>query len=267
MRKLLFIIIFGISSLQAWVQTPLLVAPHFEAKDFRGVPHELYTYLNSGKYVLLDFFTTNCGTCAVYNPHINMAYTHFGCNTGGLIVLGINWGSTNTLLAQYHQANGFSFPALSGFEGYGNEITEIFQIPSFISVILIAPNRQIVQQYIYPPSFDVLKSIISSYGITQSPCAVGTDEQLAPEKDSIKVYPNPASSHINILGNFGTPYQFSATLYDVTGRLIRRFDQNFSLASGVSTLNIKGIAPGHYILKVIDKDGFGRANKLIIKPE
>lgn len=267
MKKFLFIIIFGISSLQAWSQTPLLVAPHFEAKDFRGVPHELYTYLNSGKYVLLSFFTTNCGTCAVYNPQVNMAYIHFGCNTGDLIVLGINWGSTNTLVAQYHQANGLSFPALSGFEGYGNEITELYQIPSFISVILIAPNRQIVQQYIYPPSFEALKNIISSYGINQSPCLVGTEPQIVSEKNNFRIYPNPASSHINIFGNLGTPDQFSATLYDVAGRLVRCFDQNFSSTSGAAILNTKGIAPGHYVLQVINKDGFRNASKLIILPE
>ncbi|MDZ4204556.1 MAG: redoxin domain-containing protein [Bacteroidales bacterium] len=268
MKKILLLGVFMIICFSTRPQTPLLIAPHFEAKDFNGNPHELYTYLNAGKYVLLNFFTTSCGTCLVYNPHVNQAYIHYGCNTGNLKVLGINWGSTNALVAQYHQANGLSFPALSGQDGYGNEIAEQYQIASFISVILIAPNRQIVHQYIYPPTFETLQSVISSYGIGQSSCAVGTNQSIIALQSDLIIYPNPATSYVKINSGSYTSRISSLVLFDLTGRVIRAFDeQSLELANSIASLAVKGISAGYYTLHIGRIDGIHEMRKLLIIPE
>lgn len=245
MKILLLLIFIFIAWFSAGAQTLLTTAVHFEAKDFEGVPHNLTEYLEDDKYVLLSFYTVNCGTCMTYSPHISQTYENFGCNNGDVIVLGVNWGATNYQLSQHHQQYALVFPALSGLEGYGNDITSDYQIESFISVILIAPDGDIVNQYIFPPSTAVLDSTLLSYGISMMDCTVGAELTKAQER-KLDVFPNPASTSFRFRHNSHAG-PLSIRLYDLNGRVVRDYGLH---RSPLPAFSVAGLKPGLYVVKV-----------------
>jgi len=261
MKKALLSLIFFTMYSLGYSQTPLTTAVQFEAKDFNGIPHDLFNYLNNGNFVLLNFYTLNCGTCQTYTPHVNTIYHQYGCNTGDLVVLGVNWGATNQQVNAHHQQYGWSFPALSGIEGYGNEITSNYQIQSFISVILIAPDHVIVNQYIYPPTTTQLQALLDSYGISQMPCALGSGVSKNSGNALLRPYPNPAREFFNL--NSTKHGLRKISLIDMTGTKIRSYE---TLESQHSVYSLSGVAPGYYLLEVIDDSNLRHLFPLIVLP-
>lgn len=180
MKKILFFLVFsviGLFSVQA--QCPLTTAVDFTATDVAGVEHNLFDYLNSGKYVLIDFFFTTCSPCQATAPKINETYEHFGCNTADLIVLGIDNGNTDAQVITFDETYGTHYPAISGIEGGGNAICSSYGIPAYPTIILIAPDKSIVKQDIWPiATAQTLIDIITPYGPSEASCS-GTASNLA----------------------------------------------------------------------------------------
>lgn len=76
------------------------LAPDFQFKDIVGNGHHLYSYLNEGKVVLIDFSTTWCKPCwKIHQSHfLNKMITLFGPNgTNQLEVLFIECDSTTNI--------------------------------------------------------------------------------------------------------------------------------------------------------------------------
>jgi PKD repeat protein len=167
MKRYLFLICFVLSLQSGIGQTPLTTAVDFTAPDIHGNTHNLFSYLDAGKYVVLDFYFTTCPSCQGATPTINQTYIDFGCNTGNVIVIGINTGNTPAQVALYETTYGATYPSIAGTDG-GTIITDNYQVGAFPTIILIAPNRDIVEQDIWP--VDPLTSVVQGYGGTLSPC-------------------------------------------------------------------------------------------------
>ena len=58
MKKIYCLIIIVLLAFYLNAQTPLTTAVDFTATDVHGTTHNLFTYLDAGKYVLIDFFYT-----------------------------------------------------------------------------------------------------------------------------------------------------------------------------------------------------------------
>ncbi len=77
---------------------------------------------------------------------------------------------------------------------------------------------------------------------------LGTEEEIIIEKNTLKVYPNPASSEIWIDYNAGNR-QILLTIHDVYGRQIRH--EEFR-PNGSFSLSLDGLKKGLYIVTVLD---------------
>ena len=173
MRKfLLTIIVSVLTVLFTQAQTNLTTAVDFTVTDIHGNTHNLFNYLDNGKHVIVDFFFTTCPPCIASVPTLNQAYTDYGCNTGDIIFLSIDNGDSDAEVTQYETDYGGFLPSASGNDGGGNAVNSAYGIGAYPTVVLIAPDRTILEQDIYPVS-DITTALPNA-GLTMTPCIVVT---------------------------------------------------------------------------------------------
>lgn len=149
-------------------QTTLTTAVDFTVTDVHGNTHTLFDYLADGKHVVIDFFFTTCGPCQASVPTINDAYTQFGCNTAEVVFLSIDTGDDDAEVLAFENDFNSLLPAVSGLQGGGDAVVNQYGVGAFPTIVLIAPNQQIIEQDIWPVSG--LESALINAGLTTASC-------------------------------------------------------------------------------------------------
>lgn len=183
------------SILYVHAQTSLTTAVDFTITDVHGTTHNLFNYLDDGKYVIVDFFFTTCGPCIASVPILNTAYTDYGCNTGEVIFLSVDDGDSDAEVLQYKNNYGGLLPTASGIEGGGSAVNSAYGISAWPTVILIAPDRSIVEQDIFPVSN--ITTALPNAGLNMAPCDTGGTTAIP---DITVAYEKEEMSIIDILG-------------------------------------------------------------------
>ena len=187
MKKLYTILLLSLSLVSLNAQTSLTTAVDFTVTDVHGNTHNLFTYLDDGKHVIVDFFFTTCGSCISSVPTMNTAFTNYGCNSGEVIFIAIDDGDSDAEVLQYENDYGGLLPSVSGIDGGGNAVNSAYGISAYPTVILIAPDRTILEQDIYPVSN--ITTALPNAGLTIAVCdtGVGTTSisELTLEKENI----------------------------------------------------------------------------------
>lgn len=240
-------------------QVVMDTALNFLVKDVEGNSHRLYNYLDAGKLVVVDFFTVTCGPCASYAPEISASYMNFGCNSGNVVVLGINWGADNAQVMDFAAENGAVYPEASGLEGNGNHVIMDYSPLSYPTVILIKPDRSVDEPYIWPPSTVHLDSLIALHGGMVQPCTTGNRNDLPLQ---VSVYPNPCNRMLHVALP-GALELSGISLVSSLGRVIRELNPGDSV-NGEISLDTGELAAGVYWL-VCSLPDHSTARALFIK--
>lgn len=164
-----FLFTFSISQ-TTFSQTPLNTAVDFMATDINGEQHHLFHYLDSGKYVVIYFFSVNCTQCQTYAPQTNASYEYFGCNNGDVVFLAIDIFDNDLEVSAFSTYYGLDYPAVSGMEGGGNAICYAYYINWFPTTILIAPDHTIVNQDIWYPTTQAINNNLLYYNCEPMAC-------------------------------------------------------------------------------------------------
>lgn len=227
-------------------QVVLDTAINFTVKDTKGYTHKLFDYLEDNKLVVIDFFMVSCGPCGTYAPLISKSYQNFGCNSGNVIFLGINYGSDNQAVELFGNSNGVMYPEASGLEGNGNSVTELYYPLSFPTVLLILPDATIPEPYIWPPTTQVLDSLLEFYGGTYSPCTTSAGTCLYHD-GSYAVYPNPFTDFLQVI--IREPHkEIRVQIRNVLGNII--LQQKLVPGSKHSVIPTADLQPGIYVLSI-----------------
>jgi len=168
MKKLYTILLLSLSLVSLNAQTSLTTAVDFTVTDVHGNTHNLFTYLDDGKHVIVDFFFTTCGPCISSVPTMNTAFTNYGCNSGEVIFIAIDDGDSDAEVLQYENNYGGLLPSVSGIDGGGNAVNSAYGISAYPTVILIAPDRTILEQDIFPVSN--ITTALPNAGLNMAPC-------------------------------------------------------------------------------------------------
>ena len=190
MKKIILILLIALG-LQTHAQTSLTTAVDFTVTDVHGETYNLFSILDDGKYVIVDFFFTTCPPCVASVPVLNQAYTDYGCNTGEVVFLSMDAGDTDAQVLQYENDYGGLLPSISGVNGGGDAVNSIYGIGAYPTVILIAPNRTILEQDIYPVTN--ITTALPNNGLNMASCDTGvtvaiTEILLEKEERQNKIY-------------------------------------------------------------------------------
>ena len=169
--KKIFTFIFAIAlSLNMLAQCPITTAVDFTATDCHGTEVHLFDILDGGQYVLIDFFFTTCGPCQQATPKIVESYYAMGCNMHDVYYMEISPSDADAACQTWAANYGVEYPTI-GTAGGGNTICNTYQISYYPTVILIAPDRSIVMNDLWPiNNAQTVISALEAQGVQQHDC-------------------------------------------------------------------------------------------------
>ena len=153
-------------------QCPLSTAVDFTATDCHGMEVHLFDILDAGQYVLIDFFFTSCNPCQQATPKIVESYYAMGCNMHDVFYMEISDRDSDAACQTWCQTYGVEYPTISGAAG-GSTIcgNSMYRIPAFPTVILIAPDRSILINDLWPiNNTQTVITALENHGLQQHDC-------------------------------------------------------------------------------------------------
>ena len=180
MKKLLTLFLALALGFSLKAQCHISEAVDFTATDIYGNEVHLFDILDGGQYVLIDFFYTTCSGCIQTIGFVEQAYHLLGCNMHDVFFMEIDNGDTEAQCINWATNYGVQYPTISGAAG-GTTICNQYGISMYPTCILIAPDREIVIQDLWPlSSANAIINALQPYGIEQHDCtepvAVGNPE-------------------------------------------------------------------------------------------
>lgn len=260
MKKFTYVIAF-LLSINLVGQVPIDTAINFSVKDIHGTNIELFSMLDEGKLVVIDFFSTSCGPCGLYAPDFQASYEDFGENNGNVFFVSICWGDDNNGVAHFDSIYGITHPSVSGSQGGGNLVYNDYQVISTPTVILINPEREIVENYIWEPTQVNLNTAIIAAGGSM----VGVEDNMVRDENNILIYPNPANGRINIKTSAIGSGQYYMEVYNLLGILVHQSDPEY-LTSGKQVIHadLTALPGGTYFVRLIKNGQHQSLSRLIL---
>ena len=172
MKKLVTLLLALAIGFGLKAQCPLTQAIDFTATDCHGTEVHLFDILDGGQYVLIDFFFTSCGPCQQATPKVVESYYAMGCNMHDVFYMEISDRDSDAACQNWANTYGVEYPTIGGPAG-GSTIcgTSMYNIPAFPTVILIAPDRSIVIQDLWPiNNAQTIINALEQHGIQQHEC-------------------------------------------------------------------------------------------------
>ena len=153
-----------ILSFNVKAQTSLTEAVDFTGTDCYGEEViNLFEILDRGQHVLIDFYYYQCTPCQRVVPYVVEAYEAFGCNNHDVFFMEVTHYDNAEICQWWAEKYGVQYPTISKEYG-GEEIRAAYNIPSFPSLVLIAPDRKILLQDM---DYDSIKEGGAQYIIEQ----------------------------------------------------------------------------------------------------
>lgn len=175
MKKFLTLAFALLLSIGVSAQTPLTEAVNFSSTAHNGEKIDLFEILDGGQYVLIDFFFSTCVPCKEVAPRLIDAYYMLGCNEGDIYFMEVSPTDHNASysIGQWFDQFDIPYPTIHTKTGgvTGDKIREMYQVESYPTLILIAPDRKIVLQHYHPESAEsMVEYFTTNFDIEENYC-------------------------------------------------------------------------------------------------
>ncbi len=255
--------LFSFFCFSMFSQTTLTTAMNFYSNTIDGQYFDLFETLDDGQHVLVDFFYVDCVPCQAMAPSLQSAYERYGCNNADVFFLSVNLNDNSSQITQFENAYGVHIPVIEGAaDGY--LINLLYDIQSYPSTVLIAPDRSILNQTINPFSSGV-DAAMTSAGVSQNQaaCSFATSVPLIKVFSDLKIFVNASNLQVNL-----TQYENNITtfeIFDLLGKRILKTQKLLFKGNQYIALNIADVPAGNYLLKVSDQKGSDQSLKFQVQ--
>jgi len=255
MKKILLsaIILASFGSFHAQTPTPVgTIVNNFTLTDINGTSHDLFSYLDAGKMVVIDVSATWCGPCwsyhlsgalnAFYNAHgptstANDAMVFFVEGDPGTTLADLNGTGTNT---QGNWVTGENMPILNlstaaSFENSGLDIAY------YPVMYVICPNRTVLKSG-NANSIGTLANLNSYIGDCPAPASQVVDAAALSYEGSLVHCQGSYTPSVKIQNNGLNPLTTATVTITQNGSTVSTGNYSGSLATyGFATVNCSPI--------------------------
>lgn len=194
----------------------------FTVVDVYGNTHSLYAYTAQGKYVFLDFFYSDCGSCQNFISVFNEFYDKYGCNTGDVVCIAMNSGyDKDAAVIEFENTYGGTFnhaPAISR-DGGCIDVNADFDPIYYPACVLVAPDNTMLNNDIHPIEtvMDLEAAFPTGFNPQPMNCSLSLDDYSSIPNFSI--FPNPSNDG-KITLKSRTPINASISIYNILGEKV-----------------------------------------------
>lgn len=259
MKKILFLVLV-ITTISASSQTLLTIANDFHVKTIEGTPIFLYPILDEDNMiVVIDFFSTTCGPCQDFADDFQRSYEDFGENSGNVYFMGINWGNDNHGVYEFDSIFGLTYPTISGTQGGGNIAFNDYQIQAYPTVIVIKPDHEISNQFIWEPSTEnINEAVLAAGGLLASGI------EISEKRNNLMIFPNPANISTTINLSLNYPDNIYLDVVNSNGQIVFQKVEHLNSGSNSINLNVSEYKSGIYLVRMISEEGRIYSSKLVV---
>jgi len=233
-------------------------AMDFTKNDCDGNPHHLFSELDSGNVIIMEFIMT-CSSCISAGHAIETMMSDLEIQFPGKV-----------RLYQIAYTNSYTCATMQGFKTNNNFSSSVFdQGASLVAyyggfgmptvAIAAGSNHDVLYTNVgFAPTDTAQAGIaIRTFMTTLS------SNDLPGSVTSFTSFPNPGKDFLSVQLNLKSNSSVRLQLVDLSGKLVKEYFSEY-LRSGVfeRKIDVSGVAPGHYMLKAaIDgKDVFKKIN-------